>query len=138
MESMPTVVVPLFITDTPSETAAADIFVFTFKHPAIVREFQLIVTELVALDMTSNVVGIDLDPSDSARVEKGTFTLVEADAKWKTYSLAAVVGSTWAPFNVKSGDQIIVEQKTAGVDSGTEGGAYIVYMYLGWYPDNVV
>lgn len=138
MESMGTVVMPLYYTHLPVETAAADVFTYTFKHPAIVKEFELVVTVLTAIDNTDAVVGIDLDPSDSARVEKGTFTITDAVAAGTTYSLAENVGNSWAPFNVKAGDKIIVEMKTAGVDAGTEAGEFIVYMYLQFTPDAVV
>lgn len=138
MESMGTCVIPLFTDSTVVEAATGDKFTYTFAHPAIVKDFQLlVVNEVVDTDTTAAKVAVDLDPSDSARVQKVEFTIADASAIGTSY-VAHTVEAAWRPFNVKPGDQIIVEQTVQGVDPGTATGEYVVFMFLQFYPDRWV
>ena len=136
MESMGSAILPLWSKEIPVETAAADVFVYTFSHAAIIKDIHLHVTNAaVATDNTAAVVAVDLDPSDAARAEKIAFTIADAAAVGTVYRAKTVGGANWVPFNVKPGDQLIVEIKTAGADAGTETGEFIVNALVQFYPD---
>lgn len=137
MEGMQSMCIPLYYDEFLAETVAADVFTYTFASPAIVRDFQVIITETTAVDNTDWQLAIDLDTTTAARVEKVVFTITDAVALGTSYD-AHTVATSWAPFNVDRGDKIIVEQKVAGIDAGTEAGEAIVYMFVQFYPDKWV
>lgn len=137
MDGMQSMCIPLYSHQHLCETAAGDLFTYTFSSPAIVRDFQVLVTELTALDTADCTVAIDLDTTTAARVEKVEFTITDAIAVGTSYN-AHTVATSWAPFNVDVGDKIIVEQTQAGTDVGTEAGEYVVYMFVQFYPDKWV
>jgi hypothetical protein len=139
MESMGSAILPLWSKEIPVETAAADVFVYTFRHAAIVKDFELVVTNAaVAADATPASIAVDFDPSDGARVEKVVFVVSDGQTVGAVQSAGIDVLNglgEWTPFNVKPGDQLIVEVKTAAADAGTETGEFIVNAIVQFYPD---
>lgn len=122
----------------PVETAAADVFTWILEHPIRVTDVSVIVHAVTATDNTATVVSFDAIIAGAARAEKATLSIPDATAIGTEIAADESSGVTWEPFELSEGDTLIVEQKVAGVDAGTEAGDYYVAIYYEIMPDGRV
>ncbi len=123
---------------TAVEASPADVFTWIVEHPMRVTDVSVVVSALTAIDMTSAVASVDATIAGAARAEKATLTIGDAVAVGTEISAAESSGVAWTPFELDEGDTLIFEQKTAGVDAGTEAGDYYFILYYEIVPDGVV
>jgi len=101
------------LTATDYTATAADLHLFTARAPMLVHGFGLQVTVAYVDGSGANqVASLDFRPtnaSDTGRVEKCTMTMNDS-----VKAIGKIVRSKCAPFVVLPGQQVVIEQKTAG------------------------
>jgi len=106
------------LTPTAYNATAGDLHVITARRPLWVMGVGCEVTTAYTAPSTAQVVSLDFRPSygsDTGRVEKATVTMDTARAA------GTVIHKLIDGFKVLPGQQIVIEQKTAG--SGGAGAA---------------
>lgn len=130
-----TLIIPI---STAVEATPADVLTWIVEHPIRVTDVSVLVTTLVAADMTSAVASLDATIAGGSRTEYATLSMAEATAIGTEISAAESSGVTWAPIELDEGDTLHFEHKTAAVDSGTETGDYYFILYYEIIPDGAV
>lgn len=107
------------LTATTYNATAGDLHVFTARQPLLIMGFGCQVSTAYTAPTTAQVVALDYRPSfgsDTGRVEKGRITMNTARAA------GTVINKRVTPFKIKPGEQVVIEQVTAG--SGGQGAAH--------------